>query len=112
MGCLRFTDVNLKLISDIEKYEFVESITRDDISTISKSYAEANNKFLKSYNVNLIWSRFYFIYHILRPLEVIWTLCDTKIQFIPTKILDCVKDILKSFDDFKNKQKIVWSNGF
>ena len=41
---LRFTDVNLKLISDIEKYQFFESTIRG---------AEANNKFLKSYKSTL-----------------------------------------------------------
>ena len=47
---LRFTDVNLKLISDIEKYRFVESTVRGAISVTSKGYAEANSKFLKSYD--------------------------------------------------------------
>ena len=53
---LRFNDVNLNPIkvnlnpiSDIEKYE---SMIRDGISMICKGYAEANNKFLKSYNAN------------------------------------------------------------
>ena len=49
---LRFNDVNLNPISDIEKYQFTESMTRDGISMICKGYAEANNKFLKSYNAN------------------------------------------------------------
>ena len=39
---LRFTDVNLKLISDIEKYQFIEST----ITGGNKGYAEASNKFL------------------------------------------------------------------
>ena len=42
---LRFNDVNLKLISDIEKYQFIEIM-------ICKGYIEANNKFLKSYDAN------------------------------------------------------------
>ena len=50
---LRFTDVNLKLISDIEKYQFFESTIRGGISMICKGYAEANNKFLKSYKSTL-----------------------------------------------------------
>ena len=49
---LRFNDVNLNPISDIEKYQFTESMIRDGISMICKGYAEANNKFLKSYNAN------------------------------------------------------------
>ena len=43
---LRLADVNLKLISDIQKYQFVESTIRGDISIICKGYAEANNKLL------------------------------------------------------------------
>ena len=50
---LRFTDVNLKLISDIEKYQFFESTIRGGISMICRGYAEANNKFLKSYKSTL-----------------------------------------------------------
>ena len=41
---LSFTDVNFQLISVIENYQFVERT----ISMIYKSYAEGNNKFLKS----------------------------------------------------------------
>ena len=44
---LRFTDVNLKLILDIEEYQFNENAIRNDISMICKGYAESNNKFLK-----------------------------------------------------------------
>ena len=47
---VRFTDVNLKLITDIEKYQFDESTIRGGISMIFKGYAEANNEFLKSYD--------------------------------------------------------------
>ena len=49
---LRFADVNLKLISDIEKYNFNESKIRVDISIICEDLAEANNIFLKSYDAN------------------------------------------------------------
>ena len=49
---LRFTDVNLKLISDIEKYQFTESAIMGGIAMISKAYAEVNDKFLKSYDAN------------------------------------------------------------
>ena len=44
---LRFTDVNLKLISDVEKYQFIESTIRGGISLICKGYAEANYPILK-----------------------------------------------------------------
>ena len=43
----RFTDVNLKLISDIEKDQFIETTIRGGISKICKGYTEINNNFLK-----------------------------------------------------------------
>ena len=46
---LKFTDVNSKLISGIENYQYIESTIKSGISTICKSYAEANNKFLILY---------------------------------------------------------------
>ena len=49
---LSITDVNLKLISDTEKYQFIESTIRGGISMICKDYPEVNNKFLKSYEAN------------------------------------------------------------
>ena len=45
-----FTDVQLKLISDNEKYHFIESMIRGGISMICKDYSEATNKFLKPYD--------------------------------------------------------------
>ena len=51
---LRFTNVNLKLISDFENYQFIESTIRGGISLICKVYAvyaEAHNKLLNSYYV-------------------------------------------------------------
>ena len=44
--------VRLKLISDIEKYHFIQSMIRGGIFMISKGYTEANNKFLKLYDPN------------------------------------------------------------
>ena len=49
---LRFTDVNLNLISDTEKYQFVEIMIRGDISMIYEGDAEAKYEFLKSYEVS------------------------------------------------------------
>ena len=45
-----FTCVRLKLISDIEKYQFIESMIMGGISMILMGYAEDKNKFLKSYD--------------------------------------------------------------
>ena len=47
----RLTCVRLNLIADIEKYQLIESMTREVISVISDCYTEAN-KFLKLYNPN------------------------------------------------------------
>ena len=80
---LRFTDVNLKLISDIEKYPFIESIIRSGISIIFKGYAEANNKFLNSYSVNKRTS--YIIY-----LDTSNLYGHPMMQLLPTKIFDWV----------------------
>ena len=49
---LRLTVVDLKLVSDIEKYLFVESTIRDVISMISKGYAEGSSRFLKLSDAN------------------------------------------------------------
>ena len=37
---LKFTDVNIKPISDVEKYQFVESVIRSTISMICKGYVK------------------------------------------------------------------------
>ena len=46
---LRLYDFNLKLISVIKKYQFMESTLKGCISVTFKEYAEASNKFSKSY---------------------------------------------------------------
>ena len=78
---LRLKDVNLKLISDIERYQFVESIARGAISMICKGYAQVNNKFLKSYNANKSTS---LIIHINANNLYGYSM----MQLLPTKILD------------------------
>ena len=46
----RLTCVRMKLISDAEEYQFIESMIRGYMLMISKSCTEANNKLLISYN--------------------------------------------------------------
>lgn len=49
-AALKFTEVKLDTLHDIEMYQFMEKGIRGGISMISHRYAEANNKYLKEYN--------------------------------------------------------------
>ena len=44
------TQIKLKLIYDIDKYNFVQKGLRGGISYISKRFREANNKYIKNYD--------------------------------------------------------------
>ena len=45
---LKMTGVKLELISNLEMHEFVERGKRGGVSTITKRYAKANNKYMPS----------------------------------------------------------------
>ena len=96
---LKFLDVNIKFISDIEKYQFFESTIRSYISKICKGYAEANNKFLKPYDAN-------------KPTCYIIYLHTNKfyglslMQLLPTEILDWVDPKNFSLDSYSNDSRI------
>ena len=45
---LKMIEIKLELISDIDKYYFVEKGLRGIISHISKTFSEGNNKYMKN----------------------------------------------------------------
>ena len=98
---LKFTDVTVKLISDIQKYQFIENTIKGGISMICKGYAEANNKFLKSYNAN-------------KPIPYIICLDannlygHTMMQILPTEILDWVNPKDFNLDRYSNDSPISY----
>ena len=47
---LKKTGTELEKISDIDKYLFIEKVTRGGVSYIAKRYAKANNKYMNDYD--------------------------------------------------------------
>ena len=47
---LKMTDIKLKLISDIDMYQFIEKGMRGGTSYIANRHGKANNKYMKTYN--------------------------------------------------------------
>ena len=50
---LRFADIDLKLISNALKYQFIENTIGVGISLFCKGYAEANNHLVETKDFNL-----------------------------------------------------------
>ena len=50
--CLKKTEVELELLSDVDMLLMVENGIRGGVSTITKRYAEANNSYMKTYDSN------------------------------------------------------------
>ena len=46
---LKMTEIELKLISDIDLFLFVEKVMSGGISHIAKTFSKANNIYMKSY---------------------------------------------------------------
>ena len=96
---LRSTCVNSKLISDIEKNQFVESTIKGGIFMIYKDYSEANKKFLKLYDANMFTS--YIIY-----LDVNNLYGHSMMQLLLTQILDWVNPKDFNLDKYSNDSLI------
>ena len=94
---LRFNDVNLKLISETETYQFVESMIRGVISIISKSHAESNNKFSKSHDASKPT-----LYIIYLDLNILYG--HLMKQIILTEIIDWVNPKDFNVDNWRLKQ--------
>ena len=76
----KMTEIKLKLIYDIDKYNFVEKGLRGGISYISKRFREANNKYIKNYDpVKEI--------KYIKDLDAKWKMENSTHSFRETKLL-------------------------
>ena len=51
---LKITDIKLELMHDIGMFQFTEKGIRGAISYIADRYGKANNKYMKTYDENLL----------------------------------------------------------
>ena len=56
MAGMKHTRIEIDLIQDLDMYLFLESAIRGGISTVTKRFARANNKYMSDYKKNEIIS--------------------------------------------------------
>lgn len=49
-ACMKYTQYELDLLTDIDMYNFLESSIRGGFASVTKRYTKANNKYLNDYN--------------------------------------------------------------
>ena len=96
---LRFPYINWKLISGIEKYQFIKSTIRGGFAMTCKGSGKANYKFLKSHNANKPTS--YII--CLHTNNVYW---HSMMQLLPTQILDWINPKDFNIDNYSNDSPV------
>ena len=95
---LKMTDINLKLITDIDMYQMVETVLRGAVSYIANRYSKPNNKYMCGYDKDKESS---FLMYLDETALYSWAMSQT----LPTGGFKWLKEV-KWDDIFKNKEGI------